>query len=76
MKRLLLIALMAGGLAFVPVQRSDAQVLVGIGGVAIGFGYPVYRYGYYDHPYGYGYYPYGSYSPRCISEEGGENGYY
>jgi hypothetical protein len=73
MKRLLLITLMAGGLAF--VQRSDAQVLVGIGGVGIGFGYLVYRYGYYNYPYGYGYYPYGCYSPRCISE-GGENGYY
>ena len=52
MKRLLLIALMAGGLAFVPAQRSDAQVSVGIG-----FGYPSYGYRYY--PYGYGYYPYG-----------------
>jgi hypothetical protein len=50
MKRLLLIALMAGGLAFVPAQRSDAQVSVGIG-----FGYPSY--------YGYGYYPYGYYRP-------------
>ncbi len=50
MKRLLLIALMAGGLAFVPAQRSEAQVSVGIG-----FGYPAYRYGYY--PYGY-YRPY------------------
>src|SRR5207247_6569248 len=48
MKRVLLIALMAGGLAFVPAQRSDAQVSVGIG-----VGYP--RYGYYN---GYGYYPY------------------
>jgi hypothetical protein len=47
MKRLLLIALMAGGLAFVPAQRSDAQVSVGIG-----FGYPSYGYRYY--PYGYG----------------------
>ncbi len=46
-KRLLLIALMAGGFAFVPVQRSDAQVSVGIG-----FGSP-----------GYGYYPYGYYRP-------------
>jgi len=53
MKRLLLIALMAGGLAFVPAQRSDAQVSVGIG---VG-GYP--RYGYYNGYYnGYGYYPY------------------
>ena len=40
MKRLLLIALMAGGLAFVPAQRSDAQVSIGIGGVGVGFGYP------------------------------------
>jgi|HubBroStandDraft_6_1064221.scaffolds.fasta_scaffold1828129_1 hypothetical protein len=46
MKRLLLIALMAGGMAFVPAQRSDAQVSVGIG-----FGYPSYGYRYY--PYGY-----------------------
>src|SRR2546422_7023596 len=61
MKRLLMIALMAGGLAFVPVQRSDAQVSVGIGGVGIGFGYPGYRYGYNNYPYGYGYYPYGYY---------------
>jgi hypothetical protein len=61
MKRLLLIALMAGGLAFVPAQRSDAQVSIGIGGVGVGFGYPAYRYGYY--PYGYGYYPYGYYRP-------------
>jgi hypothetical protein len=62
MKRLLLIALMAGGLAFVPAQRSDAQVSVGIGGVGVGFGYPAYRYGYYNsYPYGYSYYPYGYY---------------
>ena len=48
MKRLLLIALMAGGLAFIPAQRSDAQVSVGIG-----VGYP-----------SYGYYPYGYYRPH------------
>jgi hypothetical protein len=47
MKKLLLIALMAYGLAFVPAQRSDAQVSVGIGGVGVGFGYPAYRYSYY-----------------------------
>jgi len=41
-KRLLLIALVAGGLAFVPAQRSDAGVSVGIG-----FGGPVGYYGYY-----------------------------
>src|SRR4029453_13404634 len=58
MKRLLLIALVAGGLAFVPAQRSDAQVSVGIG-----FS-PGYRYSYYGYPgYGYGYYPYGYYRP-------------
>jgi hypothetical protein len=50
MKKLLLIALVASGLAFVPAQRSDAQVSVGIG-----VGYPGY-YGYYrPYPY-YGYY--------------------
>ena len=43
-KKILLIALMTSGLAFVPVQRSDAQVSVGIG-----VGSPGY----------YGYYPYG-----------------
>jgi hypothetical protein len=48
MKKLLLIALVASGLAFVPVQRSDAQVSVGIG-----VGYRGY----------YGYYPYGYYRP-------------
>ena len=57
MKRLLLIAVMAGGLAFVPAQRSDAQVSVGIG-----VGYPSYGYRYYP-SYGYGYYPYGYYRP-------------
>src|SRR5437773_9571223 len=53
MKKLLLIGLVAGILAFVPAQRSDAGVAVGIG---IGPGY----YGYY--PYGY-YYPYRYYRP-------------
>ena len=48
MKKLLLIALVAGGLAFVPAQRSDAGVSVGIG-----VGFPGY----------YGYYPYGYYGP-------------
>src|SRR6266496_4436823 len=64
MKKLLLIALMVSGLAFVPVQRSDAQISVGIGGVGIGFGYPGYGYGYY--PYGYyrSYPNYGYYTGR------------
>ena len=56
MKKLLLIALMVSGLAFVPMQRSDAQVSVGIGVRFPG--------GYYGYPgYGYGYYPYGYYRP-------------
>ena len=50
MKKLLLIALVASGLAFVPAQRSDAQISVGIG-------YP---------GYGYGYYPYGYYRPLSV----------
>ena len=50
---------MAGGLAFVPAQRSDAQVSVGIG-----VGYPAYGYSYYGYPgYGNGYYPYRYYRP-------------
>jgi hypothetical protein len=53
MKKLLLIALVAGGLTFVGVPRSDAQVSFSIG---VGPGY----YGYY--PYGY-YYPYRYYRP-------------
>src|ERR1051326_8174808 len=52
--RVLLIGLVAGILAFVPVQRSDAGVSFGIG-----IGFPGY-YGYY--PYGY-YYPYSYYRP-------------
>jgi hypothetical protein len=61
MKKLLLIALAAMGLLLVPVQRSDAQITIGVGGVGVGFGYPGYRYGYY--PYASGYYPYGYYRP-------------
>ncbi|HVD95177.1 MAG TPA: hypothetical protein VNE84_03435 [Candidatus Limnocylindria bacterium] len=47
MKKVLLIALVAGGLTFAAVPRSDAQVYFSIG---FGPGY-------------YGYYPYGYYSP-------------
>jgi len=69
MKRVLLIALMVGGLAFVPAQRSDAQVSVGIG-----VGYPAYRYGYYN---GYGYYPYRYYRPyRYYGYSRGPSYYY
>ena len=52
MKKLLLIAVVAGGLMFAGTTRSDAQVYF-----SIGFG-PAY-YGYY--PYGY-YYPYRYYA--------------
>src|SRR5213592_979145 len=60
MKKVLSIALMASVFAFVPVQRSDAQIYVGIPGVAgVGIGYPGgYYYGY---PRYYGYYPYSYY---------------
>jgi hypothetical protein len=61
MKKLLFIVVVATGLLCVPVQRSDAQITVGVGGVGVGFGYPGYRYGYY--PYSSGYYPYGYYRP-------------
>ena len=37
MKKLLLIALVVSGLAFVPVQSSDAQVYVGIPGIVGGW---------------------------------------
>ena len=47
MKKLLLIALVVSGLAFVSVQSSDAQVRVGIG-------YPAYGYSYYPYRYYYG----------------------
>jgi hypothetical protein len=53
MKKLLLIGLVAGGLSFAAVPRSDAQVYFSIG---FGPGY----YGYY--PYSY-YYPYRYYRP-------------
>ena len=53
MKKLLLITLVAGGLAFASAPRSDAQVYFSVG---FGPGY----YGYY--PYGY-YYPYRYYQP-------------
>jgi hypothetical protein len=53
MRRLLLIAVVAGGLMVAGTTRSDAQVYFSIG---FGPGY----YGYY--PYGY-YYPYSYYRP-------------
>ena len=59
MKKVLLIALVAGGLTFAAAPRSDAQVLF-----SIGFGpgyYGYYPYGYYS-PYRYYYRPYYGYS--------------
>ena len=53
MKKLLLIAVVVGGLMVAGTTRSDAQVYFSIG---FGLGY----YGYY--PYGY-YYPYRYYRP-------------
>ena len=54
MKKLLLIGLVAGVLAFVPAQRSDAQVYFSVGFGGPGY-YRYYPYGYY-YPYRYSYY--------------------
>ena len=53
MKKLLLIALVGGGLTFAAAPRSEAQVFFSIG---FGPGYGYYPYGYY--PYRYYYRPY------------------
>ena len=59
MKKLFLIGLAVSGLAFVPGQRADAQMTVGLPGVGgISFGFPG---GYYGYPTRYNYYPYGYY---------------
>ena len=51
MKKLFLVAFVVSGLAFVPVQRSDAQIEIGIPGIGAGpgvnHGYPHFEYGYY-----------------------------
>ena len=51
MKKLFLVAFVLSGLAFVPVQRSDAQIEIGIPGIGTGpgvnYGYPHFEYGYY-----------------------------
>ena len=72
MNKLLLIAVAIAGLAFVAVQRDDAQTTVLVprpGGLSFGFpagysAYPnylnFYPYGYSGHPYVH-YYPYGYY---------------
>jgi len=56
MKKLLLIGLVAAGLSFAGVPRSDAQVYFSIG---FGSGY----YGYYPYSYYYPYRYYGYYRP-------------
>jgi hypothetical protein len=66
MKKLLLIALMISGLTFVPMQRSDAQISVGIGGIGVGspggyYGYPGYGYSNYSYGYSRPYPYYGGY---------------
>ena len=61
MKKLLLLPLIAIGLALVPAKQADAQVSIG-SEESEGFGYPAYRYGYYGYPGYYGYYPRSYYS--------------
>ena len=75
-KKLLLIGLVAGGLAFVPTQRSNAGVSVGIGfGIPAYYGY--YPYGYYPYPYYYRPYPYyGYYYGPSFYWSGGHRYYY
>jgi hypothetical protein len=55
--KLFFIAFVVSGLAFIPVQRSDAQVEIGIPGAGTGpglnYGYPHFEPGYYP---GGGYY--------------------
>ena len=51
-KRLFLVAFVVSGLAFVAVQRSDAQIEIGIPGIGtagpgVNYGYPHFVYGYY-----------------------------
>ena len=76
MKRLFLAAFVVSGMAFVPVQPSDAQIAIGIPGIGtergISSGYPHFEYGYY--PRGGYYYqqPYpGHYGGRLYFGPGG-----
>lgn len=62
-KKLVLIAIAAGGLAFATAPQSEARTFVSIGvGFPVGFGYygygPGYYGGYYGYPYPAGYYGY------------------
>ena len=51
MKKFFLVAFVVSGLAFVPVQHSDAQIEIGIPGIwpkpGGSRGYPHFEYGYY-----------------------------
>jgi hypothetical protein len=74
MKKLLLIGLVAGVLAFVPAQRSDAQVYFSVGFGGPGY-YGYYPYGYYN-PYRYSYYRPYRYYYRPYNWYGGRRYYY
>src|SRR5262245_17807637 len=80
-KKLFLVAFVVSGLAFVPVQFSDAQIESGIPGIGTGpgvsYGYPHFEYWYY--PRGGYYYqqPYSGYygGPPYYGHHGNQ-GYY
>src|ERR1044071_5516319 len=52
-KKIFLVAFVVSGVAFVPVQQSNAQIDAGIPGVGaasgVNYGYPHFEYGYYPH---------------------------
>jgi hypothetical protein len=80
-KKIFQVAFVVSGLAFLPVQRSDAQIEIGIPGVGTGpgvnYGYPHFEYGYY--PRGGYYYqqPYsGSYGGPSYDGNHGHQVYY
>ena len=75
MKKLFLVAFVVSGLAFVPVQRSDAQNEIGNPGIGTGpgvnYGYPHFEYGYYPRGYYYQQPDYGYYGgPSYDSHHG------
>jgi hypothetical protein len=82
-KKPFLVAFVVSGLALVPVQRSDAQIFIGIPGIlGIGtgpganYGYPHFEYGYY--PYGGYYYQqpdYGYYGGPAYDSHPGHRAY-
>jgi len=79
-KNLFLVAFGIVGLAFVPMQRLDAQIEIGIPGMGIGsgvnYGYPHFEYGYY--PRGGYYYQqpdHGYYGGQLYNPHGGHRVY-